>query len=261
MSCWGLREKLDLADAATPELDVVPGNGDLATAAMGIDLALDCADVLNGGEVQMTAPDEGLQTVQEAASGLDIAGYGLRLDHGGPLPVLAGGRVIGLGGADRKGGRGRAGIGAQAKIGAEHVSVRRPLVHDRNQVAGEPGEDLLQPVAARVSRNFLVEEDDDVHVARVVELAGAELAHAEDDEAGALLRSLRVEQGELAPIVKGAEQVGTHCAQRHGGDIGERSGHPLQRPYRSDVGHADGEAGAALRHAEALHHLLPRFVA
>ena len=256
-----LREEFDLADATAPELDVVPGDGDLAAAAMGVDLALDRADVLDGGKVEMAAPDEGLQPVQEARSGLDIAGHGLRLDHGGAFPVLAGGRVIGLGSADREGGRGRAGVRAQPQVGAEHIAVCRPLVHDRDQVAGEPGEDLLQPVAARVGRDLLVEEDDDVDVAGIVQLAGAELAHAEDDEAGALFRGLRVGQGELAPIVQGAEQVGTDGAQRHASDIRERAGHALQRPYRSDVGHADGETGAALRHAKALHHLLPRFVA
>ena len=55
--------------------------------------------------------------------------------------------------------------------------------------------------------------------------------------------------------------MGTDGAQRHASDIRERAGHALQRPHRSDVGHADGETGAALRHAKALHRLLPRFVA
>ena len=204
---------------------------------------------------------KGCSRSRKPAPGLDVAGHGLRLDHGGAFPVLAGGRVIGLGSADREGGRGRAGVRAQPQVGAEHIAVCRPLVHDRDQVAGEPGEDLLQPVAARVGRNLLVEEDDDVDVAGIVQLAGAEFAHAEDDEAGALFRGLRVGQGELAPIVQGAEQVGTDGAQRHASDIRERAGHALQRPYRSDVGHADGETGAALRHAKALHRLLPRFVA
>ena len=127
-----MREEFDLADATAPELDVVPGDGDLAAAAMGVDLALDRADVLDGGKVEMAAPDEGLQPVQEARSGLDIAGDGLRLDHGGAFPVLAGGRVIGLGSADREGGRGRAGVRAQPQVGAEHIAVCRPLVHDRD---------------------------------------------------------------------------------------------------------------------------------
>ena len=255
-----LRQKFDLADAAPPELDVVSGDGDLAAAAVSVDLALDRANVLDGGEVEVSAPDEGLQPAEESGSGLDVPGHGLRLDHGGSLPILAGGRVVGLGRADGKRRRGRAGVGAEAEVGAEHVTVRRPLVHDRDQVAGEPGEDLLQPVAAGVFGDLLVEEDDDVHVARIVELAGAELSHAEDDEAGAPLGRLRVRQGELAPVVKSAQQVGADGAQRGRGDVREGAGHPLQRPHRGDVGHADGEARAALRDAKASHHLLPRLV-
>ena len=220
---------------------------------MRVDLALDRADVLDGGEIEMAAPDEGLQALQEPGSGLDVAGHGLRLDHGGPLPVLAGGRVIGFRGADRERGRGRAGVGAEAEVGAEDVAVRGPLVHDRDQVAGEAGEDLLQPVAAGVAGHVLVEEDDDVHVARIVEFAGAELAHAEDDEPGAPHGRLRVGQGELSPVVQGPQQMGADGVERCRGDIRERPGHPLQRPHRGHVGHADGEAGAPLRHPEPLH--------
>ena len=257
----GLREKFDLANAAAPELDVVPGDGDLAAAAVGVDLALDGADVLDRGEVEVTAPDEGLEPLEEAVPRLDVAGYGLRLDHGGPLPVLAGGRVIGLGGADREGGRSGAGVGAEAEVGAEHVSVGRPLVHDRDEIAGKARKRLLQAVAAGVGHDLLVEEDDDVHVARIVELACAELAHAEDDETRAPFGLFRIGQGELAPIVQVTQQMGANGAERRRRDVGKRTRDPLQRPHRDDIGHADGEAGAALRDTKALHHLLPRFLA
>ena len=55
-----------------------------------------------------------------------------------------------------------------------------------------------------------------------------------------------VGQGELAAIVQVSQQVGADRAERDRGDVGERAGHPFQRPDRGDVGHADGEAGAAL---------------
>ena len=236
-------------------------HGDLPDAAVGVDLTLDRANVLNGGEVEVPAPDEGLQALEKAVASLDVPGHGLRLDHGGPLPVLARGRVIGLGGADREGRGGGAGVRSEAEVGAKHVTVRGSLVHDRDQVAGEAGEDLLQPVAARVGRGLLVEEDDDVDVARIVELARAELAHAEDDETRALLWRVGVRQGKLAAIVQVPQQVGADGAERDRGDVRKRAGHPLQRPDRGDVGHADGEARAALRHAQALHHLLSRFLA
>ncbi len=57
----GLGEELDFADAAAPQLDIVAGDRDLAMAFMGMDLALDGLDVLDGGEVQVAPPDEGPQ--------------------------------------------------------------------------------------------------------------------------------------------------------------------------------------------------------
>ena len=55
----GLGEEFDLADAAAPQLDVVARHRDLAMADMGMDLALDGLDVLDGGEIQIAPPDEG----------------------------------------------------------------------------------------------------------------------------------------------------------------------------------------------------------
>ena len=63
----GLGEEFDLADAAAAQLDVVARDRDLAMAAMGMDLALDGMDVLDGGEIQIAPPDEGLDGRQEVA--------------------------------------------------------------------------------------------------------------------------------------------------------------------------------------------------
>ena len=54
----GLREKLDLADAAAADLDVVAFDRDLALAAIGLHLPLHVVDVGERGEIQMLAPDE-----------------------------------------------------------------------------------------------------------------------------------------------------------------------------------------------------------
>ena len=55
----GLREELDLADAAAADLDVVALDRDLALAAKGLHLPLHVVDVGQRGEIQMLAPDEG----------------------------------------------------------------------------------------------------------------------------------------------------------------------------------------------------------
>ena len=90
----GLREELDLADAAAAELDVVALDRDLAVAAIGVDLPLHRVHVGDRGEVEIFAPDEGRQFVEERFARRDVAGAGARLDHGGALPVLPGALVI-----------------------------------------------------------------------------------------------------------------------------------------------------------------------
>ena len=63
----GLGEEFDLADAAAAQLDVVARDGDLAMTAMGMDLALDGMDILDGREIQIAPPDEGRDRGQEVA--------------------------------------------------------------------------------------------------------------------------------------------------------------------------------------------------
>ncbi len=54
----GLREKLDLADSAAADLDVVALDRDVALAAIDLHLPLHVVDVAKRGKVEMLAPDE-----------------------------------------------------------------------------------------------------------------------------------------------------------------------------------------------------------
>ncbi len=66
----GLREELDLADAAAPDLDVVALDRDLALAAIGLHLPLHVVDVGERGEVEMLAPDERRELGDQRLAGL-----------------------------------------------------------------------------------------------------------------------------------------------------------------------------------------------
>ena len=132
-----LDEELDLADAAAAELDVVAAQRDAAAAAMRVDLPLDRMDVLDGGEVEVLAPDEGDQPAQEGLARVAIARHRTRLDHGGALPVLAKRLVVLLGRHRRDGDRRRTGVGAQPQIGAEDVAVDGAFGHQPDQAAGQ----------------------------------------------------------------------------------------------------------------------------
>ena len=54
-----LHEKLDFADAAAAQLDIVTFDRDLAVPAIGMDLPLHFVNVGNGRVIEIFAPDEG----------------------------------------------------------------------------------------------------------------------------------------------------------------------------------------------------------
>ena len=249
----GLDEELDLADAAAPQLDVVAGHRDGAPALVGVDLALDGMDVLDGGEIQRLAPDERAEEPEEGGTGLGIAGHQPRLDHGGAFPVLPEALVIGLGRHQRHGGRGRAGVGPQPEIGAEDVAVGGALVENPHQILGQGDDAFLNALAPAIDHLFVVVEHDQIDIAGIVQLAPAQLAHAEHDQAGAALGVLGMGQPQGAALGLAAQQEAD--GETDGGfrQQRQRTGHLLQRPGPSQVGHGRQQGTAALDRAQAGH--------
>ncbi len=135
---------------------------------MDMDLALDGVDVGDGGEIEVAAPDEGLQTLQEGAGPFEIAGAGPRLDVGRALPVLADRLIVLQRRLDRHGG-GRGGrIGPQAQVDAEDIAVRRALLQQAGQRLGQPRGEGLRLHARRQRQGRRLVEDRDVDVAGIV---------------------------------------------------------------------------------------------
>ncbi len=149
------------------------GHGDVPVAFHRMDLPLDGMDVLDGGEIQMLAPDEWPQPLQEGFAGLDIAGDGPRLDHRRPFPVLSHAFVVGFRGQYREGqGRG-GGIGPQPEIRAEHIAGIGPLLQDAQQVPRQADKEILDRPLAGVAGYFRVVEQDQIDVAGVIQLPRA----------------------------------------------------------------------------------------
>ena len=138
----GLGEELDLANAAGAELDVVAVDGNLAAAFVGMDLALDGMDILDGGKVEMLAPHEGPQRTQEGSAGDAVACHRPGLDHRRPLPILAQAGVIALGRRQRDG-RGRGGrVGSQPEIDAADIAVSGWRFQQPGQLAGQAHKEI-----------------------------------------------------------------------------------------------------------------------
>src|SRR6266851_2796071 len=82
-----LHEKLDLADAAASELDVMPGDGHLFVPTHRVNLALHRVNVGDRGVIEIFAPDERRQFLEKPCADRPVAGDRAGLDHRGPLPV------------------------------------------------------------------------------------------------------------------------------------------------------------------------------
>ena len=130
----GLREKLDLADAAAAKLDIVALDRDLAVAAIGMDLPLHFVHVGDRRVIEILSPNKGRQIAQQLLAGGKVAGARPRLDQSRALPVLPAAFVV----VERRFGRyrdlGRGRIGTQAQIDAKDIAVRGALLHELHQI-------------------------------------------------------------------------------------------------------------------------------
>ena len=193
----GLDEELDLADPSPAQFHIVPGDRNLAVALVHVDLALDRLDVGDGRKVQILAPDEGDDLVQEGLAGRDVAGTGARLDQRGPFPVLTERLVIGQCGRHGHGERRGARIRTQAQVGAEDIALGGPLLHDLHKPARHAHEFDRRFRGRGDWRHRRIVEHDQVDVRGVIELHRAMLAHGENDETAVRFRIVRVSRLEF----------------------------------------------------------------
>ena len=193
----GLGEELDLADAALAELEVMAGDSNRpGQALVGADAAAHVLGVLDGGEVEVAAPDEGAQALEEALAGGNRAGAGAGLDVGGALPGAADALVVVLGRVGGDADRCHRGVGSQPQVDPEDVALGGDLGEELDQVLRDPdGPAAELGIVVRIVA-ALVEEHDQVDIGRVVELAGAELAHADDRQTRVARRIIGMSQTE-----------------------------------------------------------------
>jgi hypothetical protein len=247
----GLGEELDLADAAGRELEVAALEGVAVEALVLADAQPHVVRLLDGGVVEVLAPDEGDEMREEAVSRRDVARAGPGLDVGGALPGPAEAFVVALGRLHGHADGRHGGIGAQAQVGPEDVALGGHVGQGGGHAAGRADElgAGLEIGVAGVAR--LVEEADEVDVGGVVELPCPHLAHRERDEAAGRGQVVLGHAGDLAP----REERFEFGAQRRGDggvcEAGERARHLLERPDAPEVGERGQKRRPALGPAEA----------
>ena len=195
-------------------------------------------DVPDGRIVEMLAPDEGRDAPEEELPGLEIAGHRARLDQGGAFPVLAVPLVVELGGVGRDGERVARQMRAQAQVGTEHVTVARLALQEMDERAGEAHGQRHRALRTAIAEAVVVIEDDEVDIARVVELPCPVLAHGEDHEAALGHGMGRIVDDQLATAAGLLDEMLDRALDGEVGEAGERLGDTLQGPGAAEVGEA-----------------------
>ena len=163
-----------------PSLTSWPGIAERAGEALvGADALADVLGVLDRREVEVAAPDEGAEALEEGLAGVDGAGAGAGLDVGGALPGAAEALVVVLGRVGGDADRRHRGVGAEAEVDAEDVALGGDLGEELHELLGDADEAAAEVGIVVGVVAALVEEHDEVDVGGIVELAGAHLAHGE----------------------------------------------------------------------------------
>ena len=232
----GLGKELDLPYPADAKLHVMAFQHDRPVQPLVVaDAQAHVMRVLDGGKVQMPAPDEGGQGLQEPLPRRDIARAGARLDEGRALPRPALRLVILLGRRHRDADRRDRGIGAQPQVGAKDIALGRQVRQHRRHPphdADEGGPRLLRVVG--VIAGF-VEKADQVDVGGIVQLPRAHLAHGKRHDPGGGVGIF----GRSARYLAAPDLIGGQGHQRRmGGAVGQRgqrTRHLLQPPDAAQI--------------------------
>ena len=173
-----LHDELDFANAPGPQLDI-------ALHALAFDFPVDhrleFAQRLDGAEVQIAAIDERAKARQQRLPGVDIPCHGARLEHGVTLPLTPLILIVAVQHREAAHQRSTVAQRAQTHVHAKHEAVGRHGIQGSNQALAELGKILLmlEGFAPSLGFAFFGERKDQVDIGGEVQLARAQLAHAQ----------------------------------------------------------------------------------
>ena len=246
-----LDDELHVADAAVAGLHVAVVG---AVARVCCSMRRFSADAGDVGAAQVAAVDPRPELFEELPAQVQVAGGGPGLDIGLPLPGPAADVVIAQRRRRADDHRPALPLGPQPQVHAVGRAELRGLGQQPHQLAGEPIEELgvgHRPPA--VGRAVEVVEEDQVDVAGVVQLDAAELAHAQDHEAG----RAAVGTAGSAPLARSLFHAARNAAfQDRVGQVGNLRGHGLQALLADDVAVGDPQHLAPLEPPQGPQHRL-----
>ena len=203
---------------------------DALAAERPVDLPLHASHGGHDVRIETGPEDEGSDQLEESIRHLGVARAEARLDQGLALPELGALGQVGLVAVERQDDPAHPALGTEPEIHAEGVPFLGHRLEGGHDVPRHGGEVVaVREAALRSARGLpvLSIDEDEVDVGGIVQLIAAELAHADDGEAGGravgslgdaealaetLLgpppRGLQAHVGEARELFRGHRQVG-----------------------------------------------------
>ena len=146
-----------------------------------LDQGLHFPQGLEGAVVDIAAINEGIQALDQAITGLQIAGHGAHLDQRITLPFTALSLVVTLHGIKADGQHATLAPGAQAHVHAEDKTVSGGLVQRLDQLLAQAHKELMmgQRTALAFDFTLMLVGKNQVDIGRQVQLVGTQLAHGQ----------------------------------------------------------------------------------
>ncbi|CFT95866.1 conserved hypothetical protein [Bordetella pertussis] len=263
-----LHDELDLADAAIAQLDVVGAVHAVARQGAALPVLAYAlaqgAQRRQGVEVEILAVDERhAQAFELARLGVRVAvGKRLRrhqpgLEPGVALPLAPLADEIVLQRVQAPGQRSGVAIGAQPQVGAKDLAIGIDFRQHRHHAAGQAAVELVVADAPRaVGLAFVAVQHDQVDIGGNVQLAAAQLAHADDQHFLRIARALFARQA-----VDGGKFGGHAAVGGAHGDVGQhrhRPDHFLQVCLPAQIAHDQGQEDTLAQLAQHAAALLDR---
>ncbi len=209
-----------------------------------VDLPLQGLHVCDGGEIQILAPDIGLETLEELLAEGQVAGDGTGLDHGRPLPILTHAFIVDTSRLDRDCDLGGARVGPQPQINPVGVAVRRYFLQKRNETPGQAHKEFCRLRPASGKRRVRIKKYDKIDITRIIELVSAELAHGQHSIPGARTRAAGRGKVELARPGSRQQEV-VHGRTNDGiGKVGQFEQHGIDRQSRGQISNGQEQRSA-----------------
>ena len=178
-----LDEEFDLADAAAAALEVVTRPDVRVLREMVANPRRNLPHVFDHPEIERAPPHEGLDGLEKTPPERAVTGGGTGTDERRPLPRQSGGFVMRDRGLERKRDRGNFGRWPKPQIDPLDIAVGGALLEQFDHPPADPHRCLAGILAVAFGQGSRIEQQGEVDVGGIIELAAAKLAHGDHRKA------------------------------------------------------------------------------